>query len=312
MNILAATTFPKSFLEQLRELGFSIHYHPHPSKEQLQELIAEVEVLLIRTFPEVQKELIDKGKKLKLVCRAGVGMDHVDQIYLREKGIDSFHTPGANADSVGEQTVGMLLSLLHHIPAANEQVKSYQWEREAFRGRELQFKTVGLIGYGHTGKAVARRLKGFGCTLLAYDKYISGFGDKDIEEVSLRELQKRAEILSLHVPLTSETHQWVDSSFFAQFEYPIYLLNLSRGKVVHLPSLLEGLEKGLILGAALDVLPNERLSTHTEAESLLYRELFSQKNVILTPHVGGWTFESRENIQRAIINRLLRLQHTGL
>ena len=312
MNILVASNFPESFIQQLEELGFSVYYYPNLGEERLKELIAEVEVLLIRTFPEVQKELIDCGEKLKLVCRAGVGMDHVDQAYLQEKGIASFHTPGANADSVGEQTVGMMLSLLHHIPAAHTQVKSYQWEREPYRGRELQFKTVGLIGYGHTGKAVARRLKGFGCSLLAYDKYLSGFGDQEVAEVSLKELQDRADILSLHVPLTPETHQWVDSSFLSQFKHPIYLLNLSRGKVVHLPALLSGLEQGLVLGAGLDVLPNERLSNHTEEERDLYSKLFSQKNVILTPHVGGWTFESRENIQRAIINRLLRLKHSGL
>ena len=310
MHILVASPFPKSFLSQLESLGFSVSYHPHTPIQTLKELIGPMEVLLIRTFPSVQKELIDEAKALKLVCRAGVGMDHVDREYLQSKGIAAFHTPGANADSVGEQTLGMILSLLHKLPQADKSVKSYMWERESCRGNELQFKTVGLIGFGNTGRAVARRLKGFGCRIMAYDKYLSGFGDNEVEEVSLEELFAHCHILSLHIPLTQETQNWIDSEFISQFVYPLYLLNLSRGKIVHLPSLLENLKNGKLIGAALDVLPNERLEAHTPEEQQLYKELFSQKNVVLSPHVGGWSFESRENIQQAIINRLIQLKNT--
>ncbi len=310
MKILVASSFPETFLSQLESLGFSVSYQPHLPIGKLKEIIGPIEVLLIRTFPSVQKELIDEAKALKLVCRAGVGMDHVDRKYLQSKGIADFHTPGANADSVGEQTLGMMLSLLHKLPQADKSVKSYLWKRENYRGNELQFKTVGLIGFGNTGRAVARRLKGFGCRIIAYDKYLSGFGDNKVEEVSLKDLFAHSQILSLHIPLNSETQNWIDSKFISQFSHPLYLLNLSRGKIVHLPSLLENLNNGKILGAALDVLPNERLEAHTPAEQELYKQLFDQKNVVLSPHVGGWSFESRENIQQAIINRLIQLKNT--
>ena len=310
MKILVASPFPDTFLSQLESLGFTLLYYPHTDIPELRELIGPVEILLIRTFPSVQKELIDQAKNLKLVCRAGVGMDHVDQEYLHSKGIESFHTPGANADSVGEQTLGMMLSLLHRLPQADSSVKSYLWERESHRGRELQFQTVGIIGYGHTGRAVARRLKGFGCQIMAYDKYISGFGNEEVQEVPLKDLFAHAQVLSLHIPLTHETQNWIDRDFLSQFAHSLYLLNLSRGKIVHLPSILEYLKMGKLLGAALDVLPNEKLKKHTPEEQELYQDLFKQKNVILSPHVGGWSYESRENIQQALINRLIQLRNS--
>ncbi|MEM6628293.1 MAG: NAD(P)-dependent oxidoreductase [Bacteroidota bacterium] len=308
MKILVASEFPEAFLQKLRSQGLTVTYSPTKNPEELIPIIALYEVLIVRTFPTVRKELIDHAKSLKLLCRAGIGMDHIDVAYLEQKGIAVFNTKGANADSVGEQSVGMLLSLLHHISRGNQHVKAFQWKREANRGSELQSLTVGIIGYGHTGSAVAKRLAGFGCRILAYDKYKRDYGNEYVEEVSLAFLQLHSQILSFHVPLTDETMNWGNSTFFNQFTHPIYLLNLARGKVVHLPSLLQALESGKVLGAGLDVLPNERFDTLGEGERFLYERLFSKENVVLTPHVGGWSFESRENIQDAILMRILDFQ----
>ena len=310
MKILVVSEFPESFLEKLSAEELTVTYFPCKDPEDLFSVIESYEVLIVRTFPAVQKELIDRAKSLKLVCRAGVGMDHIDQAYLQQKGIAVFNTKGANADSVGEQSVGMLLSLLHKINKADREVKTYNWNREPNRGRELQFLTVGLIGYGHTGRAVAKRLANFGCRILAYDKYKQGFGNEFVEEVSLASLYQNCQVLSFHVPLTDETYHWGNTEFFEQFRHPFYLLNLSRGKVVHIPSLIHSLETGKILGAGLDVLPNERFHTHNEEEKSMYEQLFSQENVILTPHVGGWSFESRENIQHAILERILSMRNS--
>ncbi len=253
------------------------------------------------------QELADRATKLKLVCRAGVGLDHIDVAYLSSKGIAVKNTAGSNADSVGEQTVGMLLTLRHKLMTANAQVKQYQWLREQNRGLEIKGKSIGIVGYGHTGKAVARNLSGFGAELLVYDKYVSGFGHAHVREVTMEALFARAEILTLHVPLTEETLQLVNDAYLARFQHPIWLLNLSRGPVVDIAALVRGLESGKVRGAALDVLPNEKLATLSETEKALYDRLFSFDNVLLSPHIGGWSVESLENINSRIVGYVAEL-----
>ena len=228
-------------------------------------------------------------------------MDHFDLPLLAAKGIYAFNTPGANAIPVAEQAVGMLLCLMHNIARADRQVHAWQWRREQNRGTELYGKTVGIIGYGNTGSAVARCLSGFGCRVLAYDKYKYGFGNGQVQEASLAEIQTNADILSLHIPLTEETDGWVDAAFLSRFAKPIWLLNLARGPIVPLAGLVDALASGQVIAAGLDVLENEKLPTLTPTQKAAMEELFQNERVIFTPHIGGWSHESLDRINDRIV-----------
>ncbi len=301
MKVTIIDVFPEAFVEALRALPIELRYEPEAQRAEILPWLANTEILILNSKIQVDREAVDAAPQLKLVIRAGVGMDHIDEAYLAERGVQVANTQGANADAVGEQSVGMLLALRHRLLRADGQVRQFRWEREANRGVELQGRTIGLIGYGHTGRAVARRLSGFRPQVLAYDQYLRGYGDLFAAQASLDQIFQSAEVLSLHIPLTSETREMVNAEFLARFRRPIYLLNLARGPIVHLPALLEALEAGRVLGAALDVLPNEKLDRLTRAEENLYQRLFERDDVILTPHIGGWTVESRENINQRIL-----------
>jgi D-3-phosphoglycerate dehydrogenase / 2-oxoglutarate reductase len=301
MNVLIIDPFTDDFIQALSRLPIALSYRPEAKREDVLKLISGQEILILNSKVQVDRTLIDAAPALRLVIRAGVGMDHIDEAYLAEKGIAVHNTQGANADAVGEQTVGMLLALRQHLLRADRQVRQFQWQREANRGWELGGQTVGLIGYGHTGRAVARKLSGFRCRVLAYDKYLDGYGEMFANQSTMHDIFQYADILSLHVPLTEETHEMVNQSFLARFRRPIMLLNLARGPVVHLPALLAALDEGKVIAAALDVLPNEKFDQLSDAERALYEQLFARENVILTPHIGGWTYQSRENINQRII-----------
>mgnify|MGYP006267684119 CR=1 FL=1 len=303
MVITVIDSFPEDFIQALQALPVTVQYLPEAQRGDILPQLAETEILVLNSKIKVDREAIDAAPKLRLVLRAGVGLDHVDVDYLREKDIEAYNTAGANADAVAEQTVGMLLSLRHHLRRADQQVRQFSWQREANRGHEIKGHTVGLIGYGHTGKAVARRLSGFQPRVLAYDKYLSGYGEIFAAQASPEQIFQHADVLSLHVPLTAETHEMVDLAYLEQFQKPIYLLNLARGPIVKLPDLLDALEQGLVLGAALDVLPNEKFDTLTSEEKDLYQRLFDRDDVLLSPHIGGWTVESRQNINQALLKQ---------
>ena len=301
MIVSVIDSFPEEFIASLQALPIELRYHPKISREEALEWLADTEVLILNSKIHVDREAIDAAPHLRKVIRAGVGMDHIDEAYLAERGVAVHNTAGANADAVGEQTVGMLLALRHNILRADRQVRGFQWLREANRGIELGGKAIGLIGYGNTGRAVARRLSGFRPRVLAYDKYQTGYGEIYAAQASMEQIFEQAEVLSLHIPLTDETRELVDLDFLRKFRQPIFLLNLARGPIVHLPSLIQGLDEGLVLGAALDVLPNEKLDRLSDEEKKVYRQLFDRENVILTPHIGGWTWESRQNINQRIL-----------
>lgn len=300
MNLLIIDPFTSEFIDELRALPLHLTYLPQAPVEQIHQALPDADILLLNSHIRVDKVIAEMSHQLKLVIRAGVGMDHIDVDYLQTKGIRVVNTAGGNADAVGEHTVGMILSLLHHINRADHQIRNGQWIREPNRGRELKYKTVGIIGYGNTGKAVAQCLSGFGCPILAYDKYVQGFGNDYVQEVPLETIYHEAEIVTFHVPHTSETHYWGNRDFFHQFRHPIILLNLARGKVIYLPALLEAMDERKVIAAGLDVFENEKINTLTPEQKGWYEDLFSRDNVVLTPHVGGWTLESRENIQSII------------
>jgi len=301
MNVLIIDPLTDDCIQALSQLPITLSYRPEAKREDVLALISGQEVLILNSKVQVDRTLIDAAPALRLVIRAGVGMDHIDEAYLAEKGIAARNTQGANADAVGEQTVGMLLALRQNLLRADSQVRQFQWQREANRGWELGGKTVGLIGYGHTGRAVARKLSGFRCRVLAYDKYLDGYGEVFANQSTMDEIFQYADILSLHVPLTDETRDLVNQDFLKRFRRPIMLLNLARGTIVHLPSLLAALDEGRITAAALDVLPNEKFGTLSDEERELYADLFARENVILSPHIGGWTYESRDNINHHIL-----------
>lgn len=307
MNILAIDRFPPEMMETLRQQGHQVQYQPDWNRAQIIAALPGVEVLVMNSKINVDKEIIEKGPQLRMVCRAGVGMDHIDIPLLEAAGIRVMNTPGANAQPVGEQGVGMLLTLLHNISRADRQVREFRWLREENRGTELNGKTVGIIGYGNTGTAFARCASGFGCELLAYDKYKTGFGDARVREVPLETIFAKADVLTLHIPLTEETHAWVDTAFFARFAKPIYFLNLARGPIVILEDLIAAMASGKVIAAGLDVLVNEKLDRLTPAQRATYEKLFRMDRVVLTPHIGGWSHESLQRINDRILKAIKML-----
>ncbi|MDX2248787.1 MAG: NAD(P)-dependent oxidoreductase [Bacteroidia bacterium] len=301
MKIFVIDEFPPHFLEELQKLPVEVLYTPDTNREKVLATIQDCDILIINSKINVDKEVADAAPRLKMVIRAGVGMDHIDTRYLESRGIRAVSTQGANADSVGEQAVGMLLALQHKILIADRQVKNFEWKREENRGTEIGGKTIGIIGFGNTGKAFSRKISGFEPRLIAYDKYLKGYETATVKEVGMDEIFAESDILTLHIPLTAETRNWVNKDFFAQFSKPLVFLNLSRGPIVNLPDLLQALDSGKVLAAGLDVLENEKFSTLTQEQKMNYENLFSRINVVLTPHIGGWSFESRENINRMIL-----------
>jgi D-3-phosphoglycerate dehydrogenase len=234
-------------------------------------------------------------------------MDTIDWQYANEKGIATVNSPEGNANAVGEHALGMLLSLLNNVTRADKQVRSGQWLREANRGVEIKDKTIGIVGYGNTGMAFARKLQGFEATVIAYDKYRSHFSDEFVQEVSMEEICQKADVLSLHVPLTAETRHSVNADYIGRFSKPFYFINTARGGIMKTDDVVAALKSGQILGACLDVLEDEL----TPYAHNWFSELTSLEHVILTPHIAGWTHESRERIGQVLLLKIQQLAAPG-
>jgi D-3-phosphoglycerate dehydrogenase len=303
-KLLVADEFPQSFIESIQYSGWGVRYLPGATEQTYLTEVRDSTALLLNSAIRVDRSFLDAAPELKLVLRAGVGADHIDMPELGRRGIQFINTPGANAQAVGEMALGLLLVLLRNIRKADAEIRNFSWIREANRGNELSSLSVGIIGFGNTGKAFARVLSGFGCQILAYDKYQSGFGNSFVKESTLEEIQQEADVLSFHIPLTEETRSWGTKNFFYSFSKSIYLLNLSRGLILNTTDLPSLLDDGKILGVGLDVLANEKFDTLTQEQTQLYTNLFSRSNVIFTPHIGGWTFNSADNIQQTLLNAL--------
>lgn len=308
---LIADEMHESILELLDELGFVVNYQPKISREELIEVIGPYHGLIIRSKTLVDKEIVDAAANLEFVARAGAGLDLIDVPYLESKGIEMLNAPEGNRDALAEHAMGLLLALLNNIVSANEEVRNWQWQREANRGIELSDKTVGIIGFGNMGQAFVQRLRAFDCRVLVYDKYKKGFGTKNVEEVSLDKLFDKTDILSLHIPLTDETRSWVNKDFINSFSKDIYLLNTARGEVLPTVDLLRLLDSGKVKGAALDVLEIEKFDQLSMNDKALFDDLFSRKNVILSPHVGGWTFASYKRISEVLVGKISTLYRIG-
>ena len=304
-NILIVDDIHPIFIEQAEAMGYHCDYQPTIKPDQAYEILGGYEGLVIRSKFLVDRKVLDLSKKLQFICRAGAGMDNIDENYAIEKGITLINAPEGNMDAVGEHAVGMLLNLMNNFNHADAEIREGIWKREANRGYELKGKTVGIIGYGFMGGSFARKLAGFGVNVIAYDKYKTGFSDQYVREVSMEEIVKLADVVSFHIPLTPETNGIVDDEYLFHFRKPIFLLNTSRGKVVKVQAVLNAIKQGKILGAGLDVLEVEKFPAL--GEQSWYEELKQSGKVLLTPHVAGWTFDSYRRISEVMAEKLSKL-----
>lgn len=304
MKILIADSMHPSIFTLFEEKKWEYDYHPEYKRQDIIDHIAQYEGLVIRSKTYLDGEVLNVANHLKFIARAGAGLDLIDLKITSERGIEVFHAGEGNRDAVGEQAVGMLLCLFQNILKADREVRAKIWDREGNRGVELMDKTVGLIGYGNNGGATAKRLSGFGCKVLVYDKYRDNYSDQYGTESSIEEIQAQADVLSFHIPLTAISKYMFDADFVKGFTKPFYLLNLSRGEIVKLDAVVAGLQSGKILGACLDVLENEKLNALTPDQQIQFDYLTSSPQVVLTPHIGGWTHESYNRINEVLVRQI--------
>ena len=293
--------------EQLDSAGFINEYDYTSSKEEIEAKIHNYNGIVIRSRFDIDRAFLDRAQNLKFIARVGAGLESIDCDYATEKEIHLIAAPEGNSNAVGEQALGMLLSLFNSLNRADRQIRTGQWLREANRGHELHGKTVGIIGYGNMGKSFAKKLRGFDVEVLCYD-IKPQVGDANAKQVSLKELQQKANVLSLHTPWTPQTNKMIDYNFINAFAKPFWLINTARGKSVVTQDLAEALRNGKILGAALDVLEYEKSSFEDLFTGGVIPEAFQHlleaENVLLSPHIAGWTFESHKKLAQVIADKI--------
>ncbi|MDA9120821.1 phosphoglycerate dehydrogenase [Flavobacteriales bacterium] len=307
MRILFLDTVHEHLASHLTRMDHECIDGSNLSREELLPQIADYDGIVIRSRIKLDKDLLDAAKNLRFAARAGAGMENIDVDYAKMLGIQCFNAPEGNRDAVAEHAIGMLLSLFNHINTADMEVRMGLWQREENRGIELLGRTVGIVGYGNTGQALAKRMAGFGVLAYAYDKYEKGFGSDLIIETNMESIFQEAEVVSLHVPLTLETYHMVNDEFFEKLNNPIYLINTSRGAVVDTDALVRAIESGKVLGACLDVLEFEKFNfeqIENEEFPTALQYLIDSPKVILTPHVAGWTQESNAKIAHVLAEKI--------
>ena len=293
---------------QLHKAGFINEEDLTSTKEEIEAKIQNYNGVVIRSRFKIDKTFLDKAINLQFIARVGAGLESIDCDYAISKGIHLIAAPEGNRNAVGEHTLGMLLSLLNKLNRADRLVREGKWIREGNRGYELEGKTIGLIGYGNMGKSFAKKLRGFDIKVLCYDIQ-ENVGDENAQQVSLHELQMKADVLSLHIPWTPETDKMINTNFINAFAKPFWLLNTSRGKNVVTADLVLALESGKILGAGLDVLEYEKLSFENlfidSQKPAAFQYLLDSEKVLLSPHIAGWTFESHEKLAQTIVDKII-------
>jgi len=307
-KVLITESMHECIIPILQEIGYDVDYEPKIDRAGILAILENYTGVIIRSKTPADREFISTGKNLKFIARSGAGMDQVDIDYAESQKIKLLNAPEGNRDAVAEHTLGMLLNLMNKMRNSDMQVRQKIWDREGNRGIELLHRTIGIIGFGNMGQAVSLRLRGFGCRIIAYDKYKSGFGNEYVEEVTLKDIYEQADIVSFHIPLTPETRFYVNDQFIENFKKDIILLNTARGEILPLKSLVKYLKSGKILAAGLDVLENEKMAKLNEEQDELMQELFDMKNVLFTPHVAGWTVESYIKISETLGKKIKELK----
>lgn len=314
MNILHVDVNHPLIIEQFNALGFNNDEDYTSTKEEIEAKIHEYDGLIIRSRFSLDEAFLEKATKLKFIGRLGAGLENIDTQFAKQQGIFLAAAPEGNRNAVGEHTLGMLLSLFNNLNKADKEVRNGTWDREGNRGLELDGKTVGIIGYGNMGKAFAKKLKGFDVEVLCYD-IKGGVEDENARQVGIMELQQKTQILSLHVPQTEENIGMINSEFITKFNHPLWILNTARGKCIRTKDLVVALENGKVLGAGLDVLEYEKASfedmfkvasTETEIPKMpkAFETLLAMDNVLLSPHVAGWTVESKEKLAQTVVDKI--------
>ena len=291
-------------MQVLESYGFVCSYQPKITYAEVLDCIDQYEGIVVRTKFRIVRELMERASKLEFIARAGAGMDNIDEEFAAAKNIALFNAPEGNRNAVAEHTLGMLFSILNKFQKGDKEVRSGKWDREGNRGFELSGRTVGIIGFGFMGSGFASKLKGLDVKILAYDKYKTNFGNQWVKEVSMEELFDKADVLSLHIPLTDETRMMVDETYFNRFKKDIWFINTARGEIVNVSGLLSALKSGKVRSAALDVLQDEKFPLK-EKSKLWFNELAEREDVLLTPHVGGWSVESFEKISMVLADKIL-------
>ena len=284
--------------------AYKVVYMPTITEAELEVELAKATILIMRSKLRITKEWIDRAPLLELVGRLGSGMDNIDVAYAAQRGVKCINAPEGNSNAVAEQTIGMMIGMLANISRSSRQVRNGVWDRKGNQGKELKNLCVGIIGYGNVGSTLAKLLQVFGCKVMAYDKFKVGFGNEFVEEVSLEELKSQADIVSLHVPLNEFSHEMINRAFINEMGKSFYLLNLSRGSVVKILDIIFGLKEGKILGASLDVLPNENILNLTAEEQKELDYLSENEYVIVTPHVGGLTADSYKLLAEVLAEKI--------
>ncbi|MND39552.1 (S)-sulfolactate dehydrogenase [compost metagenome] len=302
-NILIVDDIHEIMLEKFAQAGITYDYRPDIDRAETEKIIANYSGMVIRSKFQVDKPFFELASNLCFIARAGAGMDNIDDEIAMQKQVTLIPANEGNRDAVGEHMIGMLLSLMNNLNSSDQQVRTGQWLREANRGYELKGRTIGLIGYGHNGMAMAKKLSGFDVKVLAYDKYRTNYTDEYAEETSMENIYEQADIISFHIPLTTETKGMIDDAYLSKFNKPIFFLLGARGEIVQVPAVLNSLDRGDILGAAFDVLPVEKFPKL--AEQTWYPDLISRDNVILSPHVAGWTFESYYKLSEVAADKII-------
>lgn len=297
--------------EQLEQAGFQNEADFTSSKQEIGAKIHNYHGIVIRSRFKIDQTFLDKASNLQFIARVGAGLESIDCEYAMQRGIHLIAAPEGNANAVGEQAIGMLLSLFNQLNKANNEVKSGLWIREGNRGHELEGKTIGIIGYGNMGKSFAKKLRGFDVTVLCYD-ILPNVGDEYATQVSLAALQEQADVISLHTPWTPQTDKMINSDFINQFKKSFWFINTARGNSVVTEDLVEALKGGKILGAGLDVLEYEKGSFETLFEGekpAAFAYLLQADNVLLTPHIAGWTVESHQKLAQTIVDKIKALYY---